>query len=633
MPEIPSITREIFVQRFKEELERLQADHPSRVVDFHRAFDVRALELHRGLDTEEAIDAARHDGQYDRGIDAKTVDEDEHEFALFQFTCPDPVPNWNPFAQQYDEGKVRELVDAFRMLQDPIAWSAQVERVRVAGHEEKALLLQDLGEEYQRKRAAGFSVRLFAVIGGVPGPGVEPYLSGSPQGADVGLEVVDIEDLYALYKTASIQEEVPPEYIDLGFVPGHYYLDPVDGVVFGQVLGSEVKEAVKDHESELLGANYRFFLRFTKRQGRVNQEMRDTLSKADSRALFHKFNNGIRITCTRISPLGNDRFRLDRPQIVNGGQTTIVIRRSANEWLSDQVKVDVKAIVADRELAQRVARATNSQSVLEGWDFHANEPAQRSLVTQFSSLAINGASHPHWWEIKRGEFGALSREQQQQFKIPGFNRFYRIDPDDLSKSTLAMRGDPVSARSSSRLFSKAEVPGKYNEVFAPGISVEEYVYYYYAFKEIATFCKSFAKKLDEALDNGFAGMTEDSKNQMTQSAWLRYGSAHLSGLYGYLLKRRYGVVSSRTITTKLMATWMWPDGRNGLTDPQDGLRVKLISLIVDTIRPWAFVTQRPEGFDWSNYFKNTESFEEMVAFLSAEGPHLQPILETLLPSI
>jgi hypothetical protein len=625
------INRDTFESQFRDDLVDL-ATNPA-VGDIHRAFEVLSLQLlEPPFDLQDAIHDTRYDGADDQGIDGCYIDDEGQAMSLYQFKCPDiangKLPIWS---SKYDESPISELKTGYELLRDQSKWAEVVKSVRAKGRVEKALELQDLGDLYRICTSKGYALNLVTAIGGTLTEGAKTFLNTwRPENAFT--RIVTTEDIYLRYRLRSIPVEPPPDFVEIDFVPGRFYFDQTDGVVSGQVRASTIKKVMKDRETALLGSNFRYYLGTTGRQGRVNKDIEETLEDVEKRKTFHRLNNGIRIVGTRIDKLADSLFRVTYPQIVNGGQTSATIRRADDSELPSEVTVEVKVVTATSSEAEVIARATNTQESVEGWDFHANEVTQRALLAAFENLRLNGVKRPHWWDVKRGEFEKLLEIKKLTFRVPGRKLFYRIDPDVLSKATLSFAGQPVAARSNPRLFPRTEGGGKYNLIFKTGRTPEEFLYCYYTYRAAERECKKFSESYDKAEANKFVGMKRSEKLEMQHSRWLRFGSTHMTALIGFLLEERYGKFN-REIALGQLARWVWQDqNRIGYDIPMNPVFEPAFDLVKRQLRTWARLKQEAQGFDWSNFFKEADSFDQMtdelVTRLSepGESDKLQSIL-------
>src|SRR5205085_1772823 len=106
--------------------------------------------------------------------------------------------------------------------------------------------------------------------------------------------------------------------------------------------GALLHELYDEHGSRLLELNVRSYLQA---KGKINKGILETLR--NDPADFMAYNNGITVVAERIlfGPLANGRegiVELQGMQIVNGGQTTASIHRSAKEFEADLSKVFVQ---------------------------------------------------------------------------------------------------------------------------------------------------------------------------------------------------------------------------------------------------------------------------------------------------
>ncbi len=626
------ITESSFESKFTDDLRALARRRAIGTV--RRAFSVLVLQLlDPAYDLEVAIHDTQYDGPHDQGIDACVVDNEEQAVSLYQFKCPDEVDGRLPlFSTRYDETALVELTNGFELIGAASRWRQVVQDLRSRGQQDTALRLQDLGELYRRATGRGYTVYLTAVVGGRPTAGARTYYqTWVRDGAEA--RFVTADDIFLHYKRRAIPEIPPPEQVEVTFVPGKFYYDRDGGVLAGQMPASAVKLLVKDRENALLGTNFRFYLGTRGKQGSVNKAIEKTLGDPVLRGKFHKLNNGVRIVVSSIDPVGDITFRLGRPRIVNGGQTSATIRRADDEDLPNEVTVDVKILVASLGEAEAIAKSTNTQESVEGWDFHANEALQRSLWGAFKTLRVDGVEHKHWWDIKRGEFGSLSPSERSEYRIPGRRLYYRLDPDTLCKATLAFTGDPVSARSNPRLFPQTEGNGKYRIVFGIGRTPEEFLFHYYTYRALDELCKSFSKEYDDAESQNFAGILEHRKLELQSSRWLKYGASHMTALIGFLLVSRYGELG-RDQAIRLMRNWEWGDPQGvGHEIPRNPVLRDLFGLVRSLTRTWARLKQEPEGFDWSNFFKESDSFARMrdELIIQLAEPDGRARLDSLLP--
>lgn len=150
-------------------------------------------------------------------------------------------------------------------------------------------------------------------------------------------------------------------------------------------------------DERLVSQNVRYFLGGT---SPVNREIRQTLLQGRA-AEFSLINNGMTIVCDQmlLTTGGSFPIKLINPQIVNGGQTAVVIRAIGSNPPRDFASgsLNVKIIeTSDARLIERVAIGSNTQNRIFGRDLRANDDVQMRLASSLSA-------HGYFYRRKRGE--------------------------------------------------------------------------------------------------------------------------------------------------------------------------------------------------------------------------------------
>jgi len=102
--------------------------------------------------------------------------------------------------------------------------------------------------------------------------------------------------------------------------------------------------------------------------------------------LFSILNNGVTLVATSLTPAGN-RFTIRDYQIVNGCQTTNVLRESSELEGIDRVSVPIKIIVTDNDdIKNEVTIATNSQTEVRAEQMEALTQFQKKLELYYVSI-------------------------------------------------------------------------------------------------------------------------------------------------------------------------------------------------------------------------------------------------------
>jgi len=174
-------------------------------------------------------------------------------------------------------------------------------------------------------------------------------------------------------------------------------------VLVGKIQVAELARLVATHGDRLLERNIRRYLGL--HNNRVNQAIASTLRAPEQRSNFYFFNNGVTLTCSKFRHNalqgGNYRAKLERLQVVNGGQTCHTIWRTL-EQLPDEDFSGAYALVRiyeldddRRDLVHEITYATNSQNPVDLRDLRANDEIQQRLELGLKDLG-------HTYMRKRG---------------------------------------------------------------------------------------------------------------------------------------------------------------------------------------------------------------------------------------
>ena len=212
---------------------------------------------------------------------------------------------------------------------------------------------------------------------------------------------------------------------------------PVDGDNLKSLrVTVKASEIVRVFKTEGLG--YRLFSlnpRGPLANAKVNKNIARELSTEDGRKRFHLLNNGLCATCENFTLEGH-QLTVENLQIVNGCQTTVTLANRTTQELEETL-VDVKLTVADRDLAERIAIASNSQTALRARDYAAFEKQQMILQYEFE----REVSPPWFYEVKQGYWKmVLSDPEKAKYKTGKRKR--HIEVQSLAQASLAFLGKP-----------------------------------------------------------------------------------------------------------------------------------------------------------------------------------------------
>ncbi len=144
--------------------------------------------------------------------------------------------------------------------------------------------------------------------------------------------------------------------------------------------GRDVGELITDRGARLFALNIRGNLGL---KTQVNTAMRKTLKNSPGSFLLR--NNGITIVCEEAAILqrsGTSYLDVERPQIINGQQTTYALNASLSQ--SHKADVFVRVIAVQQgtkhdEIVSQIVESTNSQNRIKSSDLRSNDRIQVSL--------------------------------------------------------------------------------------------------------------------------------------------------------------------------------------------------------------------------------------------------------------
>jgi hypothetical protein len=167
-------------------------------------------------------------------------------------------------------------------------------------------------------------------------------------------------------------------------------------VFVGKVAVGEVARLMDAHGDRLLERNIRRYLGL---QGnRVNEGIRLTLSSEAERPNFFFYNNGITLICRQFdyNALQNEnhKVRVERLQIINGGQTCKTIQATLKQLIGNLQGLDTAFVLVRLyqlgenagSLVSSITYATNSQNPVDLRDLRSNDPIQKQLEISVREL-------------------------------------------------------------------------------------------------------------------------------------------------------------------------------------------------------------------------------------------------------
>ena len=347
-------------------------------------------------------------------------------------------------------------------------------------------------------------------------------------------------------------------------------------VVFVPV--EEIGRILSQYKNAILKYNPRNYLSLAKNQ--VNQSIRDGILNSNTND-FAIYNNGITMLCSefmiseRTGRQNRGQVILEKPQIINGGQTAYVLSEiyedvSKRNLLKGK-EVLLRAIVIPSNLDERsvrefivgVSNATNQQSKVEEADRRSNDEilitVQKRIFQEFGYLL----------ERKRGEF-YTAIEQGYVNKNRIVDRVY------LLRSYLAFQGSPSEARRSGK----------------------DRLFRYRRFREIIGTGEDYKAMLFSALI--LAKLRKESKGEDWGNG-LRYGKFAIVAAVKYLVPEADRVTPENLENLVSVAVEgakkRWKDFETWVQNQERNIDYKRI-----------------DGFDFNNYYKGKTVDQDIQDF-------------------
>jgi hypothetical protein len=380
----------------------------------------------------EALNALTGD-KSDKNIDAILVDKKFDQVHLIQ----------GKYRQSQDHSEKRNDVLSFAKLSS-YPWESK-SFLQEFYSEIDPLVREKFEELVLAVRRGKSKLRLYYVTTGRCTSGIvkeaEQLARQAPGSTDVS--IIDGGQVLTMYKdyVEGVAPAVPELFLKMASEPGVqnegviHRLAPKAGIeswVFS-MPAKEVGEMYAKTGVRLFARNIRGFLGTTE----INKAMTETIKKEPEN--FWYYNNGVTIVCDdlkRETHGGEDYLRVDRPQVINGQQTTRVLHDSS----ADGGSVLVKAIKIPRQpgddqeydrLVNSIVRATNWQNHIEASDLVSND-----YIQVFIERALRKLGYQY---IRKRQTKAEAR------RLYGHG-YYQIDKRELAQSVAACYFDPAVLR-------------------------------------------------------------------------------------------------------------------------------------------------------------------------------------------
>lgn len=368
--------------RLKPELEEALGKKLTDIDRRSAAFVLLCVKTLLDMTDEEALDTITEGGN-DFGVDAiDLTDVSEGEFTVTLFQAKYKHENLDGEAN-FPENGVTKAVQAVRALFNPAAPVDMNPRLQASIEEVRSLITD------------GFIPRVRFVLcnNGLrwKEPEAQRVIDRERFPDRVRFEHVNHDTL------VQILQSTQPVKDTLQFAGRAVVEDFNFSRVFvGKVAVTEIARLMDAHGDRLLERNIRRYLGL---QGnRVNEGIKQTLSKVDERPNFFFYNNGVTLICKQFdyNALQNENFkvRVDGLQIINGGQTCKTIQATLKQINGDAAGLDTAYVLVRLyqlgeqagALVSTITYATNSQNPVDLRDLRSNDPVQKKLEISVRDL-------------------------------------------------------------------------------------------------------------------------------------------------------------------------------------------------------------------------------------------------------
>ncbi len=309
--------------------------------------------------------------------------------------------------------------------------------------------------------------------------------------AELPAEILTKLDNFCQKHSGAAKDLFRWEFRNLTDIHNHFYsahLPTLDATLDLVLMRPPYMTKIGDHETYIfdLGGEYLAKLYDEYGEGILQQNVRmfegdngtnlavaQTASSATNAKDFFHFNNGISIICdSAVFQPFSSRLSLERPQVVNGGQTIRILHRCyKNHSLRPEVHAAVRVITTgkDKEFASNVAVNLNNQTRVDNTFLRSNDPR---IVQLFHSLATLG----FYLERRAGEVGAMLpseiKELEQRFGSPLADHVIPLK-DGMQAYVATYYGDPQLAKKDpAKMFT--DDGGSFSKILQSDLTAEKF---------------------------------------------------------------------------------------------------------------------------------------------------------------
>lgn len=303
------------------------------------------------------------DGGGDLGIDAiEIVDE---KVVFYQFKNPQSIE------KSIEAGEIDKMISGLELI-------LSRRHTSIANSE----LLSRLAEIYAFTPAGYEIVVAVSSLAEIPSDGKAKLDSFCQRNSGVAKDLFrweyhNLENIHNRFYNAHLPTLEATLDISLSRAPYMTKVGDHETYIF-DLNGEYLAKLYDDHGEGILQQNVRMF----EGDRGTNLAIAKTASSPEESKDFFHFNNGISIICdSAIHKPFNNELSLERPQVVNGGQTMRILHRCYKQGtLEKDVHAVVRVITTgkDKQFASNVAVNLNNQTRVDNTFLRSNDPSVSS---------------------------------------------------------------------------------------------------------------------------------------------------------------------------------------------------------------------------------------------------------------
>lgn len=379
-----------------------------------------------------------------------------------------------------------------------------------------------------------------------------------------------------------------------------------EDAVIVNVSAYSIKRLYAEHSSSLLAKNLRYYIKSRDIDKGINQTI-DT-SPDD----FWYRNNGITIICDDFSIDGKEA-KLKNFSVINGGQTTYLLYRSANINETRDLFVQCKIIRSQGDDAAQkskfsleIAKATNSQKPIKKLDLKANAPEQLSFAQAMRDVGI-------FYQTKRGE--TIPSEYKEWFKNTDMVEVGKLGLCAVLQMPCASRSKPSSMYEDKYyniIFNR-------NQQQMANISKELlYIDYFYRFSFIKEFDRLNDSEPDREVRIPFAHNARTICIAFVAFA-ARYHNANINDSVIELIKRAATASSDDGVLYDVFRdlgsmSRLFPKELFDNKDAFDKILTKLFNAIIDEgVRTFSITSRYDSSITATNFLKKDRNYYTIIS--------------------